>query len=134
MSLQGASAAQATTKGSTIRYPGALPHVNATYSVLGDGLEEVLELQDAGAQASFQFLLKAPKETAAEEQPDGSWVFVLPGHAPSSFWLKPPYAYDSGARNVDPGPASKLAQVKSQPAATWRCTCWVLPAKSVRSL
>src|SRR6266699_2823142 len=38
MSLQGAGGTQATTRGSTIRYPGALAHVNATYNVLGDGL------------------------------------------------------------------------------------------------
>jgi TGF-beta propeptide len=103
MSLEGASRAPASTKGSTIRYQGALPHVNATYSVLGDGLEEVLELQDASAQAGFQFLLKTPKVTTARQQPDGSWAFALPGRAPVSFGLKAPYAYDSGTRSVEPG-------------------------------
>ena len=103
MSLQGGAPARASVKGSTIRYPGALPRVNATYSVLGDGLEEVLELQDASAQSSFQFQLKTPKGTSARQQGDGSWVFALPGRAPGSFWLKAPYASDSGARAVEPG-------------------------------
>jgi hypothetical protein len=114
MSLQGASHAQATVEGSSIRYPGALPHVNATYTVLGDGLEEVLELQDASVQSSFQFRLKAPKGTSASEQADGSWVFALPGRAPGSFWLRPPYTYDSGTRSVDP--AQPHARMGVQPA------------------
>lgn len=103
MTLQGASKAKATTKGSTIGYQDALPHLDATYNVLGDGLEEVLTLKDAQAPSSFTFLLKAPKGTVATQQPDGSWVFVIPGHAPGSFWLKAPYAYDSGTKNVEPG-------------------------------
>src|SRR5215469_4949265 len=65
MSLQGASRAQGTTKGSSIQYPSALTHVNASYNVVGEGLEEVLELRDANAQSSFQFLLKTPKGTTA---------------------------------------------------------------------
>jgi RHS repeat-associated protein len=103
MSLKGASPARGSAKGSTIAYPGALSHVDATYSVLGDGLEEVLELRDASAAASFQFLLKTPAGTTVAQQADGGWVFALPGRAPGSFWLKAPYAYDSGAKSVDPG-------------------------------
>jgi RHS repeat-associated protein len=102
MTLQGSSKAQAATKGSTIRYPGALPSVDATYNVLGNGLEEVLTLEDAQAPASFQFLLKARQSTAASRQPDGSWSFVLPGHSGSSFLLRAPMAYDSGSRGGDP--------------------------------
>jgi hypothetical protein len=104
MSLQGASHSQASTKkGSSLQYPGALAHVNASYNVVGDGLEEVLELQDASAQSSFQFLLKTPKGTTASQQADGSWAFALPGRAPATFWLKAPFAYDSGVQNLDPG-------------------------------
>ena len=103
MTLQGASRTKATTKGSTIGYQDALPHLDATYNVLGNGLDEVLTLKDGKAPRNFQFLLKTPEATTASQQPDGSWVFVLPGHAPGSFWLKAPYAYDSGGKSVDPG-------------------------------
>src|SRR5215471_15034851 len=112
MTLQGASKAKATTRGSTIGYHDALPHMDATYNVLGDGLEEVLTLKDGQAPSSFTFVLKAPEGTTATEQPDGSWVFVIPGHAPASFWLKAPYAYDSGTRNVDPGEPHAQMSVK----------------------
>jgi RHS repeat-associated protein len=99
MTLQGASKTKATAKGSTVRYEGALPHVDATYNVLSEGLEEVLTLKDGQAPASFQFLLKAPKGTTASQQPDGSWVFFLPGRTPGSFSLKAPMAYDSGSKS-----------------------------------
>src|SRR5262245_40199264 len=112
MSLQGGSHAQATTKGSGIQYPGALAHVNASYNVVGEGLEEVLELQDASAQSSFQFLLKTPKGTTASQQGDGSWAFALPGRAPASFWLKAPFAYDSGPKSIDPGQSHAQLSVK----------------------
>jgi len=112
MTLQGASKAKATTKGSTIGYQDALPHLDAAYNVLGDGMEEVLTLKDGQAPSSFTFLLKAPEGTTATEQPDGSWVFVIPGHAPGSFWLKAPYAYDSGTRNVEPGQPHAQMSVK----------------------
>jgi len=102
MTLQGASRAKATTKGSSIGYQDALPHVDANYNLLGDGLEEVLTLKDGQAPSSYTFLLKAPKGATASQQADGSWVFVIPGRAPASFWLKAPYAYDSGTRNVEP--------------------------------
>src|SRR5215472_13801922 len=93
MTLQGASKARASTKGSSIGYQGALPHVDARYNLLGDGLEEVLTLNDGQAPSSFTFLLKAPNGTTASQQTDGTWAFMIPGHAPASFWLKAPYAY-----------------------------------------
>ena len=112
MTLEGASKAKATTKGSSIGYQGALPHLDASYTLLGDGLEEVLTLNDASAPSSFTFLLKTPKGTTARQQADGSWVFVIPGHAPASFWLKAPYAYDSGTKNVEPGQPHAQMSVK----------------------
>jgi RHS repeat-associated protein len=104
LTLQGASkAAKAQTTGSTISYKGALAHVDANYTLLGDGLEEVLTLLDPAAPSSFTFTLKAPQGTTLRQMANGSWAFVIPGHAPVSFWLKPPYAYDSGEKDVEPG-------------------------------
>ena len=61
MTLGDASKAKATTKGSMIGYRDALPYLDATYNVLGDGLEEVLMLKDGQAPSSFTFLLKGPR-------------------------------------------------------------------------
>jgi hypothetical protein len=85
--------------------------VNASYNVVGEGLEEILEMQDASAQSSFQFLLKTPIGTTASQQ-DGSWAFALPGRAPASFWLQAPFAYDSGAKNIDPTQSHAQISVK----------------------
>src|SRR5262249_55666013 len=80
-----------------------LPHLDATYKGLGDGLEDVLTLSDGPAPSNF-FLLKAPEGTTATEQPDRSWVLVIPGHAqpPSDSRLPPPTTRDQecGARSA----------------------------------
>jgi hypothetical protein len=101
VTLEGSSRAQAVTKGATVGYPSALPHVDATYGVRGQRLEEVLALANRQAPTSFQFVLKTPRGTAARAQPDGSWSFILPGAGSGSFLLTAPVAYDSSSKSGD---------------------------------
>src|SRR5215831_8306651 len=102
VSLAGATRAAATVRGSSVEYPGALPHVNLRYDVGAEAVEETLVLADRVAPATYQFELSTPGGTTVTQLPDGDWAFHLPGSPGQSFALTPPVVYDS-SKSLEPG-------------------------------
>lgn len=97
LSLPGATSKPVQVTKSHAVYQGVLPGTDLRYDVGADGVKETLTLANAGAPASYQFVLNTPSNARAvpSTREPGSWEFRLPGEVRPVFILTRPFVQEA---------------------------------------
>jgi hypothetical protein len=109
-SLAGASSVAGVTSGSSVTYPGILPHTDVTETATATGISEALTLHSAQAGTSWVFPLNV---TGLTPSVDGDTV-DLKDSAGNVVWVIPPAVARSGPVNLAKGDSQASSVLRYQ--------------------